>query len=129
MNPVLLTKSQDNIKASELLINNKFYATSIHCSYYSVYQRLVYTLNCLKTSMNLNISDTHKRSIDAITQELKKQNRAKAEDIEDFTNRITALKSLRKRADYEIKMIIESESRDAFKESKELNKFLFDNIE
>jgi uncharacterized protein (UPF0332 family) len=36
----LLKKSTENISAASLLIENKLYASSIHCSYYSCFQKL-----------------------------------------------------------------------------------------
>lgn len=38
--PELLKKSDENFLAANLLIQNKFFAPSVHCSYYSCFQKL-----------------------------------------------------------------------------------------
>lgn len=38
----LKNKSEFNIDGAELLINNDLFAPSIHCSYYSVFQLMIY---------------------------------------------------------------------------------------
>ena len=38
--PELLKKSSENFSAASLLIENELYASSVHCSYYSCFQKL-----------------------------------------------------------------------------------------
>ena len=38
------TKALDNLASSQLLINNRHYTASVHCSYYAVFQYMKYML-------------------------------------------------------------------------------------
>jgi uncharacterized protein (UPF0332 family) len=46
----LKNKSEFNIDGAELLINNYLFAPSIHCSYYSVFQLMIYVY-CYKNDI------------------------------------------------------------------------------
>lgn len=37
-------KSEENTKAAQLLISNKLYASSVHCSYYACFQLIIHVL-------------------------------------------------------------------------------------
>lgn len=39
------TKSDENIKAAELLVEGNMYASSVHCSYYACFQLMKYVLH------------------------------------------------------------------------------------
>ena len=41
----LLKKSHVNIDSAQLLLDNDFYSSSVHCSYYSSYQILKYAIS------------------------------------------------------------------------------------
>ena len=38
-------KSEENIRAAKMLINAGYYSSSIHCSYYALFQYIVYVMH------------------------------------------------------------------------------------
>lgn len=120
--PELLIKSEQNLKAATLLINNGLYAPSVHSSYYSCFQKLKHV-----------IASAYNCDYDDIDKELREFNRnrnkghvASHEFLIDFKlskfiqrenldhrliNNLNELKRYRKQSDYENVSIREKESR------------------
>ena len=113
----LNNKSEENIKASELLITNNLYAPSVHCSYYATFQFLTckwsqYSkLTFKEIANNSKGSGSHnyliKEVIDYIkTNELDGvtdtvQRNVKNTNIQKLKRNIKDLKIFRKKSDYQ----------------------------
>lgn len=94
-------KACSNLESAQILISNKQYNTSIHCSYYAVFQYMKYMLaHTEKESVSYekqdaNKDDSHEYIIQEIKGRIYPSNKAK-----DFVEQIRALKKSRKAADY-----------------------------
>jgi uncharacterized protein (UPF0332 family) len=121
----LKEKSEFNIDAAKVLINNYLYAPSVHCSYYSCFQLMKYALKKiagieyedLGKQIRLSEQNTHKFVINEIGKIIKRKN---AYDFRYFNNNIRELKALREEADYENVEILIDKSEKALKKAKEL---------
>jgi uncharacterized protein (UPF0332 family) len=119
----LNNKSEFNLEGAQLLIDNNLYAPSVHCSYYSVFQKLKY-----KYVLNKNISyddltqliildsrSTHKFVIEEFCNFI--QDRFKKRELK---NKINDLKAFRVESDYEDLEINYDKSNLALTKSKEI---------
>jgi uncharacterized protein (UPF0332 family) len=135
----LLKKSKENIQSASLLIENKLYAPSIHCSYYACFQRLKTIIaeayNCefieleseLKTLNNVSRKKriaTHEFYINYKLNDLIRREGADHRLI----NKLNELKTYRNKSDYENIPIKPGISKDVFSLSQnviqELNKLI-----
>lgn len=103
----LREKSSFNEDAADLLIQNNLYAPSVHCSYYSCFQFLKYTLKTYKKS-NYDLIETnslayprgsHTYIIDNVLSEFRK----KVLDNKEYAKlkrTLSDLKEFRTRSDY-----------------------------
>lgn len=119
----LNNKSEFNLDGAQLLIDNNLYAPSIHCSYYSVFQKLKYKY-VLKKNISYDdltqmiISDsrnTHKYVIEEFCNFI--QDRYKKRELR---NKINDLKAFRVESDYEDLEINYDKSNLALTKSKEI---------
>jgi len=102
----LRQKSEFNIEAAKLLIRGTYYASSIHCSYYSCLQLLKYSIKEFfdidyeKLSVLISTSGmgTHQFIIDYVVNEIKRN--LSFEDSRMFSRAIKDLKQYRIDADY-----------------------------
>lgn len=102
----LLQKSGFNYDSAQLLIKNNYYAPSIHCYYYSCYQKLLHILYFIlkKDEVFLtglqrdpkNSKGSHEIAINEIVKAMSRNFR----DGRTFSNTINELKKLRHDADY-----------------------------
>jgi uncharacterized protein (UPF0332 family) len=126
--PELLNKSQLNFESAKLLVDEGFYAPSVHCSYYASFQLLKNVVcfsegigyNDLKTELNEINSDSRKKHIGVheFLIDLKLGDLIERENLEyDVLKHIKDLKVARARADYENSRISLSESEKALKKS------------
>ncbi len=68
----LSNKSEFNLEAAKILIENNLYAPSVHCSYYSVFQKLKYkyiskknlSYDDLNQNIGSNTKSTHTYIVD-----------------------------------------------------------------
>lgn len=104
-------KSDENIKAAELLIKEKKFASSVHCSYYAYFQMLKYTLHtklsCDYNKQNSKGSGSHNNVVKLFDAEIKNQGINLQFDIK--TN-IRTIKTRRNAADYSRKKISYSQA-------------------
>lgn len=117
-------KSEHNISAAQMLIENKLYAPSVHCAYYSCFQLMKYVLNELgveyteQETLTKN-KDSHKIIISQveqyITNFLVRQN---------FNRYCEKLKIARKKSDYQNEPIISKEAKDIFGVANKLRELL-----
>jgi len=125
-------KSDENFDAAILLVSNKMYNASIHCSYYSCFQLLKYTLKLCGinyddqknnyTSYCNNFHGEGKKlgSHDYLIQEFIKRSANKDMPSTISINRyISYLKALRNKADYNDEIVNDSDSIECSKQAKE----------
>lgn len=93
-------KSEENIKAAELLIKERLYASSVHCSYYACFQLIIHVL--LEKFNYDHVDEGGRGSHNAVLNKFKSclekidsKRRAKW-----FTDDMYDLKKFRNRADY-----------------------------
>ena len=137
--PELLKKSQLNIESARLLIENGFYAPSIHCSYYasflllkhvicysegSKYEDLERELGILKSKNHKIHVGIHEFLIDIKLPELIKREKIDYE----IKRKIQDLKVVRVMADYQNTYIKQEISEKAFEKSDFIVKNLNDII-
>lgn len=106
----ILKKSQENLIAAQDLIDKRRFTSSVHCSYYSVFQLMKYILHH-KFSYDYNDQncnsgqDSHDAILTKIMQSCTRETFRR--DFRDYFNHV---KRERKRADYEISMFSDIES-------------------
>lgn len=126
----LRNKSESNIASAELLIEESFYASSVHCSYYGAYQFSKTTLNRIgMTYTDLNRETTiaktkgigsHDFLISKITQKYKEK--TSPLDARDLKNDFKLLKSYRHISDYDNELVDSTKSNEALRISQEIIK-------
>lgn len=113
-------KSQENLDSADLLIKNGKYNSSIHCSYYAVFQYMKYALNSFTISLkNSNISykkqnrmTKSRNSHIVITDEVVKRIiEVSPIDAHDFSQKIEKLKDHRNTADYQLNILTNKKSK------------------
>lgn len=136
-------KSEENLKASTILIENGLYASSVHCAYYAAFQKLICKLILLSDKDISEIQEgsrargSHKLVIDDVFHHLRKKcdtlptikrEAAKAR-LHKAKRGINDLKLLRVESDYHDKRIGIKEGEKSLKISKEFIKKLNQNFE
>lgn len=119
----LNNKSEFNLVGAQLLIDNNLYAPSVHCSYYSVFQKLKYkyvlkkdiSYDDLAQMIILDTRNTHRYVIEEFCNFI--QDRLKKRDLK---NKINDLKAFRVESDYEDLEINIDKSNLALSKSKEI---------
>ncbi|MFV0585853.1 hypothetical protein [Bacteroides reticulotermitis] len=115
-------KSDENLESAKILNNNKKFASSVHCSYYSILQLMKYAL-CEKCSIDYDKQnekreqDSHLYIRDQLLFQLR-DTRIK----ESIKRKFDATKALRRKADYLNENISDIESLDAYDHAEELIK-------
>lgn len=123
-----IKKSDDSFKATNKLIKDSLYNTSIHCSYYSCIQLALFIIN---ESFGITLDEidyetSSKGSHNWIINKLS----VKLSDIKDrrsartFSGNLNELKRLRVIADYKQDYISEETAIEVRQSSFEINKFL-----
>ncbi len=126
----LKEKSLFNITASKLLIDNNLYCSSVHCSYYSCFQLMKFTMkdffdvdySVLGTKISLSGKKTHRYIIDYLENEIHKN--AGLRDARNFKHKIKDLKVFREESDYENVEISIEQGQKAYNIANELRSFL-----
>lgn len=113
----LLTKSQENIESASLLINHNKFAASVHCSYYSCLQNIKHIL-FVKLNFTLEEIEietkgesSHIYLLNKIAGQLYLKDNIKSAE---FRQEFERIKVLRKKADYQNKLILQKEAKDCF---------------
>ena len=104
----LKEKSEFNIDAAQLLIDNYLYAPSVHCSYYSCFQLMKFTMNNFfgisydELRQRISVS-TSGGTYSYVTYFFNKEVRRKngISDYSDFSRKIKDLKEFRESSDYD----------------------------
>lgn len=112
----ILRKSTQNISAADLLIKQGYYATSVHCSYYSVYQTMAYILQYILGERDAKAwgdpEGSHNNTINRIFQAALGRDKKKARELHKY---ISNLKNNRVTADYYDIIIDPTFSKEAYK--------------
>lgn len=116
----LLVKSIDSLKSANFLYEETHYNSSIHCAYYSCFQLLKHiVLNILNdVDYDFNVKNgrqgSHIYTINKVGNDIAKDP-VKFRKNRELKNKIYELKKIRTRADYDLDIISEKESREAVK--------------
>lgn len=112
----LLRKSNQSIQAAELLIYKGYYASSVHCSYYGVYQTMAYILQHILQDRDSKLwgdpAGSHDRAIGRISEAAIGRDWKKGRNLSNY---IGILKNNRVTADYKDKVVDETFSKEAYK--------------
>lgn len=126
----LRQKSDFNIDAADVLLKQNLFAPSVHCSYYSCFQLIKYTIKDFfgedyETQAN-NISTTqqktHQYVINYLTNQLKSL--ASIYESRDFKRKINDLKQFRVESDYENIEVNYDKGNEAFIKAKEIRAYI-----
>ncbi|NMH24053.1 hypothetical protein [Flavobacterium solisilvae] len=122
-------KSDNNIDAAELLIAKGLHSSSVHCSYYGSFQRIMYSL---KNHLGISYSDldnmckgkdSHIFLIRLCCDEFKKKGKT-AREANDLDRDLNDLKILRKKSDYKDEIIVPDDSDEALRISNRVIRLL-----
>lgn len=106
-------KAIENLTSAQKLINNSQFTSSIHCSYYAVFQYMKYMLaHTTKSPITLSIQDSHTgdSSHEYILTEIQNRIDGNPRSARTFAQRVRKLKNDRVEADYRQKSFTEEES-------------------
>jgi len=123
-------KSLFNITAAKLLIDNNLYCSSVHCSYYSCFQLMKFTIkdffgidyNTLSSQISLSDKRTHQYVIEYIRSEI--QTNLGIFEARNFKRKIMDLKQFREESDYENIEVDILQGKKAYTIAQELISFL-----
>lgn len=129
----LLNKSDENVRAAALLIDShSCYASSVHCSYYSIFQRSVHILKHrfgmtdkeieLDAAFGGTGKDSHKRTIAVMYEKIDKANERQKALI--YRRQMGELKGKRVKADYSDEVIDIDFSRAAQSQAQTIQRLL-----
>jgi len=130
----LREKSDFNISAATILIKENYYAPSVHCSYYSCFQLLKFTIKeffgidyaTLSTNISTSGQKTHQYVINYIAGEL---NQLVGEtESRSFKRKIKDLKQFREESDYENIEVSIDQGNDALIKANEIRQYLITNF-
>lgn len=116
MSPLLL-KSEENIKSAELLIKYEMYSSSIHCSYYSLVQRMLCFIEPDFGTDSSEGDNAHITLLNNCAKSLEFKSLSR-EIISDFKSQVNQLKRTRRSSDYKEKIFSKDESEQALQLSK-----------
>ncbi|MCD4665094.1 MAG: HEPN domain-containing protein [Bacteroidales bacterium] len=130
----LKEKSEFNIGAAELLIENGYFAPSVHCSYYSCFQLLKFSINdffginyiSLSSKISSSKKKTHQFVIDYVAENLIKL--AGREESRKFKRNIKDLKQFREVSDYDNIEVGEDKGAAALRKAKEIRNYIKTNL-
>lgn len=123
-------KSEFNIDAAEHLLHKSLYAPSVHCSYYSCYQLLKYTINDFfsvdygKQSETIASTkqNSHQYVLNYIVTELRGFTNTK--ESLGFKRLFKDLKQFRIESDYENMEVDSVKGNSAFDKAKEIRNYI-----
>lgn len=130
----LKQKSNFNIDAAIVLLEQNLFAPSVHCSYYSCFQLLKYTIKDFfgidyeKQAINALASKqkTHQYVVNYISNELKSY--VSVIESRNFKRKINDLKQYRVESDYENIEVSYEKGNDAFNRANEIRNYIIKNF-
>lgn len=123
-------KSNFNIDAAKLLIKEAYFAPSVHCSYYSCYQLLKYTIkdffgvNHEDQAVNISTTGqkTHQYVVNYVSRELKRL--TNSDESTKFKRKVKDLKQFRIESDYENIEVGIEKAQKAYDKAIEIRSYL-----
>ncbi|SMO77661.1 HEPN domain-containing protein [Saccharicrinis carchari] len=130
----LRQKSDFNISAADALLQKNLYAPSVHCSYYSCFQLLKYTIKEFfgedyeAQAVNIAASQqkTHQHVVNYVSNELK--GLAGIEESRKFKRTIKDLKQFRTESDYENVEVNSDKGNNAYTKANEIRSYIIKNF-
>jgi uncharacterized protein (UPF0332 family) len=130
----LRQKSDFNIDAATLLIKESYYAPSVHCSYYSCFQLLKFSIKeffgieyaTLTADITNSGQHTHQYVINYVSKEL--VSLVGAEESRQFKRKIKDLKQFREESDYENIEVNIDQGNIALTKANEIRHYLITNF-
>lgn len=130
----LRQKSDFNIDAASALLKQNLFAPSVHCSYYSCFQLLKYTIKEFfgedYEAQAINISatqqKTHQYVVNYISNEL--MTFVGKEESRKFKRTIKDLKQFRVESDYENIEVNSDKGNEAFNKANEIRSYIIKNF-
>ena len=120
----LKTKSDHNLIASDLLLQNALPAASIHCSYYACVQLMLHMLyshfSMNETDIEVDMRHSSKKTMHVWLIKIFFDKISSKPDKRTFNSKINQLKGLRVKADYENVSISDEDASKSFQYSKEI---------
>ena len=128
----LKEKSNINHESASILIARNLHASSIHCSYYSIFQLLKYVVHELTGDSYDEIANKTRRSGKGthlyIKDEILKFVRDNRQEYRFFKNSIKDLKHFRVQSDYEDIDIDSGKSNESLRLATELREFINEKV-
>jgi hypothetical protein len=132
MNEPLKQNSLINQSAADVLIKKQYYVSSVHCSYYSCFQLILFILESyhnitwdnINTEKQTSNNGSHEIAIKKIKNDLIYNFKIDSINFKDFNDNIHKLKKLRTDSDYKGINVDMAYSNTAFNISKSLTTFL-----
>lgn len=130
----LKEKSEFNITAAQILIDKNLYAPSVHCSYYSCFQLMKFTMKNffgisydeLRQKISVDTTGgTHSFVVNFFNMEVRKKG---ISDYSDFSRKIKDLKEFRETSDYENVEITFDKSRKAKEYAIDIRQYIKNNF-
>lgn len=126
----LREKSNINYESAQLLIEKSYFAPSVHCAYYSVFQLLKYSLSFFSGDSYDEISKkigsdkyqgSHKYIINGILEYVRSDSR---EDYREIKRKLTDLKHFREQSDYDDIDVTFDNSRKSYRFATEIREYI-----
>ncbi|TKG95206.1 HEPN domain-containing protein [Puteibacter caeruleilacunae] len=130
----LKQKSEFNISAADTLLKEHLFAPSVHCSYYSCFQLLKYTIKEFfgddYSTQAVNISTSKQSSHQYVINYIAKELRGFAEvsESQEFKRKIKDLRQYRIEADYENIEVNSDKGNMAFDKANEVRSYIIKNF-
>ena len=106
-------KALSNLDSAQMLINNRQYTNSVHCSYYAVFQYMKYMLaNTDRNPITLEMQENNvgESSHEFIISKIKERLNTSPQNERNFAQGIRLLKKERVDADYTTRVFTDIES-------------------
>lgn len=130
----LRQKWEINIEAAKALLAKELFAPSVHCSYYSCFQLLKFTMKeffeidyeTLSANISSSKQNTHQYIINYVTNELKSlSNKYESRNLK---RKIKDLKNFREKSDYENTSVDYKKGNDAINKANEIRSYIIKNF-
>lgn len=122
---ILLEKSEKNIEASNLLLQEEYFETSIHCSYYSCIQlmsHILFNVFDINEYDFINSNENKKNgSHNSLLNEITKRFPSQSTNVYEFKNDFKIIKDYRIKADYRQQNILETDSIKSIDKATKIN--------
>jgi len=130
----LRQKSEINMDAAKALLAKELFAPSIHCSYYSCFQLLKFSIKdffgidykTLSANISSSKQNTHRYIINYVTNEL--ESLSSKYESRKLKRKINDLKHFREQSDYENTSVDYKKGNDAINKANEIRSYIIKNF-